>query len=101
MNDDTGGSRDRRRARILAVDVAGIALLPNGGQDTAAQLNKDLSQALKFVTCMRSHGIPKFADFTVQDSHVVIRGGGGFGPGSPQVQSAQQACRSLNPGGGS
>jgi hypothetical protein len=37
MNDDTGGSRDRRRARILAADVAGIALLPNGGQDTAAQ----------------------------------------------------------------
>ena len=58
MNDGTGGSRARPRARILAVDVAGIALLPNGGQDTAAQLNKDLSQA-------------------------------------------QQACRSLNPGGGS
>ena len=76
-------------------------LLPTGGQETAAQLNKDLSQALKFVACMRSHGIPKFADPTVQDGHVVIRGGGGFGPNSPQIQSAQQACRSLNPGGGS
>lgn len=76
-------------------------LLPNGGQETAAQLNKDLSQALKFVVCMRSHGIPKFADPTVQDGHVVIRGGSGFGPNSPQIQSAQQACRSLNPGGGS
>jgi hypothetical protein len=177
MNEDTGGSRDRRGAGILTAHVAGIALLavacsggnspaaagstaagstayqkslayaqcmrshgepgfpdpnsqgnftigpadhmamgspqfasankacehllPNGGQETAAQLNKDLSQALKFVVCMRSHGIPKFADPTVQDGHVVIRGGGGFGPNSPQIQSAQQACRSLNPGGGS
>jgi hypothetical protein len=76
-----------------------VHLLPNGGQDTAAQLNKDLSQALKFVACMRSHGIPKFADPTVQDGHLVIRGGGGFGPNSPQLQAAQRACRSLSPGG--
>ena len=76
-----------------------VHLLPNGGQDTAAQLNKDLSQALKFVACMRSHGIPKFADPTVQDGHLVIRGGGGFGPGSSQLQAAQRACRSLSPGG--
>ena len=82
-----------------SANKACVRLLPNGGQDTAAQLNKDLSQALKFVACMRSHGIPKFADPTVQDGHLVFRGGGGFGPSSPQLQAAQRACRSLSPGG--
>ena len=72
-------------------------LLPNGGQETAAQLRKDLSQALKFVACMRSHGIPDFPDPVVQDGGVVIHGGS-FGPNSPQMKSGQRACSSLLPG---
>jgi hypothetical protein len=72
-------------------------LLPNGGQDTPAQLKKDLSQALKFVACMRTHGIPDFPEPVVQDGGVDIHGGR-FGPNSPQMKSAQQACSSFGPG---
>jgi hypothetical protein len=77
-------------------------LLPNGGQETAAQLRKDLNQALKFVACMRSHGIPDFPDPVVQDGGVVVHGGS-LGPNSPQMKSAGQACNSVlpGPGGGS
>jgi hypothetical protein len=76
-------------------------LLPDGGQETAAQQQQALSQALKFVACMRSHGIPDFPDPTVQDGQVnVTLGASGFARNSPQLQSARQACRSLGPGGG-
>ena len=177
MNEDTGGSRDRRGAGILTAHVAGIALLavacsggnspaaagstaagstayqkalayaqclrshgepgwpdpnsqgnfritganhvqqgspqfasankacehllPDGGQETAAQQQQALSQALKFVACMRSHGIPDFPDPTVQDGQVSMTlGASGFARNSPQLQSARQACRSLGPGDG-
>jgi len=69
-------------------------LLPNGGQETAAQQQKALSQALKFVACMRSRGIPDFPDPTVQDGQVSQRlDASGFARNSPQLQSARQACR--------
>jgi hypothetical protein len=83
--------------QMQAANKACQHLLPNGGQDTAAQLRKDLNQALKFVACMRSHGMPDFPEPVVQDGGVVIHGGG-FGPNSPQMKSGQQACSSLQPG---
>ena len=66
-------------------------LLPDHGQITTAQQHQVTLLALKFATCMRSHGIPNFPDPT----------GGGFAfarPSgmdmhSPQVQAAQHACR--------
>jgi hypothetical protein len=67
---------------------------------TAAQQQKADRQALKFVACMRSHGIPDYPDPTVQDGNVTFNGPPGIGRNSPQLQSARQACRSLGPGGG-
>jgi hypothetical protein len=89
-------------AQMQSATKACKHFLPNGGQETPAQLKKDLSQALKFVACMRSHGIPDMPDPVVQDGGVVIHGGG-FGPNSPQNKSARQACNSLltGLGGGS
>jgi hypothetical protein len=75
-------------------------LLPKIAPMTAAQQRQLTSQALKYVACMRSHGIPTFPDPTVQDGQVSFRGPAGVGPNSPQLQSAQQACRKLIPGGG-
>jgi hypothetical protein len=51
---------------------------------------------LKFVACMRSHGVPDFPD--PQGGRLLI-GGGKVDPNSPQFKSAMQACRTLLPGG--
>lgn len=75
-------------------------LLPGGGQLTAAQQQKALSQALKFVACMRAHGLPSFPDPILKAGGVEMHGPAGLGPNSPQLKSAQQACQKLMPGGG-
>jgi hypothetical protein len=64
---------------------------------TAAQQRQDTIQALKFVACMRSHGIPGWPDPVVNAHGVVFNGADGVAPGSPLMLSAQQACRSLLP----
>jgi hypothetical protein len=92
-----GGSAQEYRS----ADKACMHLLPNGGQMTAAQQQKALSQALKFSACIRSHGVPSFPDPTARNGGVTISlGGTGMSPNSPQLRAAQQACRSLLPGGG-
>ena len=54
--------------------------------------------AAAFATCMRSNGVPDFPD-PDSESRVVIRvaPGSGLNPGSPQFQSAEEACRNLRP----
>jgi hypothetical protein len=73
-------------------------LLPDGGQETAAQEQQDFRRFLKYARCMRSHGIPNFPDPTLRNGGVSLTGGG-IDDRSPQFQKAQQACRSLAPGG--
>jgi hypothetical protein len=65
---------------------------------TAAQKQESLSRALTYSACMRSHGISDFPD------PVVAQGGNtlglhvnGIDQSSPQFQSAQQACRKVDP----
>jgi hypothetical protein len=72
---------------------------------SAAQQRKDFAQALRFAKCMRAHGVP-LPDPTPPSSapQTQSQSGGGNGgagpdPNSPQFQRAQQACRSLAPGG--
>jgi hypothetical protein len=74
-------------------------LLPKSAPLTAAQQRQLTNQALKFVACMRSHGLPTFPDPVVNANGVQFRGPPGVGPGSSQFQSAQQVCRKLMPGG--
>lgn len=94
---ELGGSGQQYQS----ADKACKHLLPNGGQMTAAQQQKALSQALKFSACIRAHGLPNFPDPTVEKGGISLRlGGSGISPNSPQLRAAQQACRSLLPGGG-
>jgi hypothetical protein len=74
-------------------------LLPKSAPLTAAQQRQLTSQALKFVACMRSHGLPAFPDPVVNANGVEFREPAGIGPNSIQFQSAQQACHKLLPGG--
>jgi hypothetical protein len=75
-------------------------LLPSVGHLTPAQQRQDTTQALKFVACMRSHGIPDWPDPVVDAGGVVFNGTGGVAPGSPLMRSAQQACRMRLPAPG-
>jgi hypothetical protein len=82
-------------------DRACRQLLPGGGQMTAAQQQQALRQALKFSACMRAHGLPTFPDPTAEKGGISLSlGGSGLSPHSPRFRAAQQACRSLMPGGG-
>jgi hypothetical protein len=78
-------------------------LLPKAPPLTAAQQRRLTAQALKFVACMRAHGIPDMPDPVVDANGIRISIGGPSGkgpqPGSPVLKSAMQACRKLAPGG--
>jgi hypothetical protein len=75
-------------------------LLPKSAPMTAAQQRQATSQALKYVACMRSHGLPTFPDPVVNANGVEFQGPkGGPGPDSPRFQFAMRACQKLLPGG--
>jgi hypothetical protein len=81
-----------------SADQACRHLLPNGGNETAAQKRNDLSQSLKFAACMRAHGEPKFSDPVMVNGNVMQHlAGDGIDMSSPQYKSAWQACQSLIP----
>jgi hypothetical protein len=65
----------------------------------ALKLNATGATAEKYAACIRAHGVPSFPD---PNAEGVITGGesGGFNPGSPAFQRAQQVCRKLLPNGG-
>lgn len=74
-------------------------LLPSY-QVTPAQRQQDLSRALRYSACMRSHGIPSFPDpVELANGNIELRLGAGHGS-SPQQQAATEACRKFLPGGG-
>jgi hypothetical protein len=78
-------------------------LLPKSAPMTAAQQRQATVQALRYVACMRTHGIPDMPDPTVNAQGIEFRIGGPKGsgppPGSPVVGKAMRACQKLLPGG--
>ena len=54
---------------------------------------------LRYSQCMRTHGVPQFPDPKFSGGGVQLRMPPGLGPDSPSIKSAEQACRSLQPGG--
>jgi len=89
-------------SQFAAADRSCAHLLPNGGHMTQAEQQQALAETLKFVACMRSHGVPNFPDPTTSDGGVTIRinSRNGISPTSPVYEEAQKACQSLMPGGG-
>lgn len=72
-------------------------LMPAGGPNSLTQGQKAQmeQQALKFVKCMRAHGLPNMPDPSA-DGAVNLPPGVDFN--SPTVKAAQRACQSLQPG---
>jgi hypothetical protein len=78
-------------------------LLPKARPMTAAQQRQATAQALRYVACMRIHGIPNMPDPQVNSQGIEFRIGGPNGsgpkPNSPVLHAAMQACQKLLPGG--
>jgi hypothetical protein len=55
-----------------------------------------LSQSLKYVACMREHGVPNFPDPSANDGRSMMP----VYPSSPAFVAAQATCHKLLPGGG-
>ncbi len=76
------------------------ALVPGGWGATGQQLSPAQQQQwLDWAKCIRTHGVPDFADPTFSNGDEVHLTGGGPGS-SPQMQSAMAACKSQMPSTG-
>jgi hypothetical protein len=77
---------------------------PQSAGITTAQQQQVEAQLLKFAECMRSHGLPSFPD--PNPASTIWGPGGGklftapssINPHSSQFTSAENACKSLQPG---
>ncbi|MGA3354851.1 MAG: hypothetical protein ABSD85_16965 [Acidimicrobiales bacterium] len=90
---------DPNSSQYERADKACRHLLPNGGPATPAELARAVAQALKFVACLRKHGLPNMPDPVESGGGIELRVPGG-GPNSPQFQVAQKACQSFMLGAG-
>jgi hypothetical protein len=93
---------DRGRLVVaLAVGGCTLALAACGStrkEATTGGSSRSVS-FLRFSECMRSHGVSNFPDPS-PGGGIHVSPGSGFNPQSPVVQSAQQSCKKLLPGGG-
>jgi hypothetical protein len=110
MNDSFGLRRCPRwpwpqGARVAAVTtaIASVALLAAacGGSSSsaAAGVSTYYQKAVAYAQCMRSHGVPNYPDPDSQGHFPPVQIGRN-GVSQQAVQSAQNACRHLQPGGG-
>jgi hypothetical protein len=77
-------------------------LLPNGGQMTQGQSQRDLNAMLRYARCMRSRGLPNWPD----PSYDSAAGWGfnlvhvhGFDPNSTQTENKMNECNRMLPPG--
>jgi hypothetical protein len=89
-------------SQYQAAQSACAHLLPNGGQMTQTESQRDLSAMLRFARCMRSHGVPTWPDPTYDSAagwgfnlvHVH-----GFDPNSTQIENKMDECNRVLPPG--
>jgi hypothetical protein len=88
-------------AQYQAAQGACAHLLPNGGQLTQGQSQRDLRAMLSFARCMRAHGVPGWPDPTNGQAgwgfnlvHVQ-----GFDPNSQQIDHKMNECARALPAG--
>jgi hypothetical protein len=85
-----------------AAQQACAHLLPNGGQMSQSQSQRDLRAMLGFARCMRAHGVPTWPDPTYDPAagwgfnlvHVQ-----GFDPNSLQIDQKMSECSRQLPAG--
>ncbi len=72
--------------------------LPDIGPHTSAEKATANRAALKYATCMRSHGVPDFPDPSGQGVIQINNATGVLEQSSPAFQKAEAACKSLDNG---
>jgi hypothetical protein len=97
FNSTTANAGSFHGAQFLSANKACVHL--EGPGMTPAQQEQLTLQALKFAACMRAHGITGFQYDPSRNGGSAGLGVQGTDPNSPQLQSAQQACRKLMPSG--
>jgi hypothetical protein len=85
-----GGSSGSSTSTTPAASGAG------GSYSEQSAASKKLEQ---YSQCMRSHGVPSFPDPVNGHLELQVIKGGPLDPSSPQFQSAEQACKALQPPG--
>lgn len=88
-------------AQYQAAQSACAHLLPNGGQLTQSQSQRDLNAMRRFARCMRSQGVPTWPDPTNGPAGwgFDLVHSRGFDPNSQQIENKMDVCqRALPPG---
>jgi hypothetical protein len=85
---------DTSTPQFQAASKACAHLLPASSPAQAQQL---LSLMLRYTTCMRAHGVPTFPDPSTTATGGVTLSLTQSAVSSPDFQSAEQACRSIDP----
>jgi predicted amidohydrolase YtcJ len=94
------GPKDHLNGALMnSANKACQHLMPKSPPLTASQQQKLDAQALKFVACMRAHGLPTMADPKVSSGGVEMQIPRSVTPNSAVLKNAQQACKNLVPGG--
>jgi hypothetical protein len=89
-------------ARYQAAQSACAHLLPNGGQPTQTQSQRDLRAMLSYARCMRSHGVPTWPDPTYDPTAgwgFNLVGVHGFDSNSAQINNTMDDCNHGLPSG--
>ena len=84
--------------QFRAADQACKSLAPAGALSGQPPTTQQLSQALRFVHCMRARGI-NLPDPTAQGSFANKLQASGINPNTPQFAAALASCRTLLPAG--
>jgi hypothetical protein len=102
--------KTRNVIRVALVLATAMALAAACGVanpfSPAAATTKSQDQLLKWAQCMRQHGVnvPDPVNGAIRITASAPPGGGGSadlpGPGNPQFQAAQNACKQYAPNGG-
>jgi len=94
------GPKDHLNGALMnSANKACQHLAPKSTPLTGAQQRQLTAKALKFVACMRAHGLPNMPDPTVNAQGIEFQIGGSGQIGSQVFKSAQQTCRKLIPFG--
>jgi hypothetical protein len=98
------GKKDHLNGALMAsANKTCQHLLPKFAPMTATQQRQATAEALRYVACMRTHGIPNMPDPVVNAQGMEFRIGGPKGkgppPGSQVLHNAMQSCQKLLPGG--
>ena len=82
---------------VLMAGCGGSSTSPTGGASTPASAASAVESGVAFARCIRSHGVPSFADPKVNGQ--TVRMGSARTIESPAFQSAAHSCQDLLPKG--